>query len=52
MCSYNQLNGKFACNHPELLGYCVNGASTDSLLRMPRLRSAIRLLQRVPESHA
>lgn len=21
MCSYNQVNGKFACNHPELLGY-------------------------------
>jgi beta-glucosidase len=21
MCSYNQLNGTFACNHPELLGY-------------------------------
>jgi len=21
MCSYNQVNGTFACNHPELLGY-------------------------------
>jgi beta-glucosidase len=21
MCSYNQVNGKFSCNHPELLGY-------------------------------
>jgi len=21
MCSYNQVNGRFACNHPELLGY-------------------------------
>jgi beta-glucosidase len=21
MCSYNQVNGKYACNHPELLGY-------------------------------
>jgi beta-glucosidase len=21
MCSYNQVNGMFACNHPELLGY-------------------------------
>jgi beta-glucosidase len=21
MCSYNQVNGKFACNHPELLGF-------------------------------